>query len=58
MILDRIGFLNLKLSYQFIEDLKLPNPVSVLILASNSAFILYALSDTVRNKDQSHKKSL
>ena len=55
MILDRIGFLNLKLSYQFIEDLKLPNPVSVLILASNSAFILYALSDTVRNKDKSHK---
>ncbi|MCH2227422.1 MAG: TonB C-terminal domain-containing protein [Candidatus Caenarcaniphilales bacterium] len=51
LILDKIGFLNLKLSYKFIEDLKLPNPVSVLVLASNSAFILYAITDTVKNRE-------
>ena len=52
MVLDRIGFLNLNLSYKFIEDLKFPNPVSLLILISNSAFILYAVSDTIRTKNK------
>lgn len=52
MVLDRIGFLNLHLSYKFIEDLKFPNPVSLLILISNSAFILYAVSDSIRSKDK------
>lgn len=55
MILDRIGFLNLNLSYKFIEDLKFPNPISLLILVSNSAFILYALSDSIRSKDKPSK---
>jgi TonB family protein len=55
-ILDRIGFMDLKLSYDFVQGFKFPSPVSILIIASNSAFILYAVSDSIKDK-KSHSKN-
>ncbi|MFM7458586.1 MAG: energy transducer TonB [bacterium] len=49
-ILDRIGFMDLKLSYNFVQGFKLPSPVSILVIASNTAFILYAVNDSVKDK--------
>lgn len=49
-ILDRIGFMDLKLSYGFVEGFRLPSPASLLVIASNSAFILYAVNDSIRDK--------
>jgi TonB family protein len=52
-ILDRIGFMDLKLSYGFVQGFKLPSPVSILVIASNSAFILYAVSDSIKDRSRS-----
>ncbi|MEB3315269.1 MAG: TonB family protein [Candidatus Melainabacteria bacterium] len=55
-ILDRIGFMDLKLSYSFVQGFKFPSPVSILVIASNSAFILYAVNDSIKDK-KGHSKN-
>jgi TonB family protein len=55
-ILDRIGFMDLKLSYSFVQGFKFPSPVSILVIASNTAFILYAANDSIKDK-KSHSKN-
>ena len=55
-ILDRIGFMDLKLSYSFVQGFKLPSPVSILVIASNTAFILYAANDSIKDK-KDHPKN-
>jgi TonB family protein len=49
-ILDRIGFMDLKLSYSFVQGFKIPSPVSILVISSNTAFVLYAVSDSIKDK--------
>ena len=50
-ILDRIGFMDLKLSYSFVQGFKFPSPVSILVISSNTAFILYAVNDSIKDKN-------
>jgi len=50
-ILDRIGFMDLKLSYNFVENFKFPSSASLLIITSNAAFILYAVNDSIKNRE-------
>ncbi|MFZ4084702.1 MAG: energy transducer TonB [Vampirovibrionia bacterium] len=55
-ILDRIGFMDLKLSYDFVQGFKFPSPVSILVISSNTAFILYAVNDSIKDK-KGHSKN-
>lgn len=54
-ILDRIGFMDLKLSYSFVQGFKFPSPVSILVISSNTAFILYAVNDSIKDKNSRSK---
>jgi TonB family protein len=57
--IDKIGFIDLRLSRQFIQDIRFPSLIAQVIVYSNLIFIFYAFRDSLvedKNLDGSHYK--